>query len=58
MSNSKCSIHLPKITKEIFKDYTGTGLIEYTGNGYVWTQTAVDFACLLKAACNIKRGEK
>jgi hypothetical protein len=49
-------VRLPKITEEIFDDYNGTGLFEYTTEGYNWTQLAVDFACLIKAPPSVEEG--
>ena len=45
------NIYLPKITDELLEDYIGSGLITWESGETQWSQTAVDFACLLKSNC-------
>ena len=51
------AIHLPKITEDIAYDYTECVLIESHKANPQWTQTAVDFACLMKEYCLNATGE-
>lgn len=39
--------YLPKITPEIVADLAGSDLIEWSIDQWQWTQTAVDFACII-----------
>ena len=45
------NIYLPKITDEMLEDYIGSGLLTWESGAPQWSQTAVDFACLLKSNC-------
>ena len=45
-------IYLPMIDKQVLEYLEDTDLIERDSNGEPqWSQTAVDFACLLKEKC-------
>ena len=46
------SIYLPKITDEMLEDYIGSFLLTWESGKSQWSQTAVDFACMLKINCS------